>query len=155
MKWAKIVSVIPEYAVSRAGECPAVDDDHRIVFMRVYVTFLLIFNCAIFAHADEPVELQPVEVEGQPLAANVRRLLEAAVYLGAPLDTVRQMLADAIEQGDGAQIQRTLDEQVTFAVTIAENSPLSVVRGRAPLQLQQAGTQPAWERAFESLSLQR
>src|SRR5579884_2604407 len=62
-------------------------------------------------------ELAPVAVEGQPLAANVRRLLQALDYLGAPLpaDTQKALQA-ACDARDAEKIQRLLDPHVLLAV---------------------------------------
>src|SRR5262245_25805999 len=59
-----------------------------------------------------------IPVEGQPLAANVGRLLEALKYLGAPLpEKTAQALQAAIEARDGKRVQELFDPHVLFVVT--------------------------------------
>ncbi|MBI3861153.1 MAG: CehA/McbA family metallohydrolase [Planctomycetia bacterium] len=88
-------------------------------------------------------ELEPVAVEGQPLAANVARLVEALGTLGAPLP---QKTADGLAQSgkarDAAALQRLLDPHVLFVVSINPESRVKVDRGPAPAALQQAGFTP-------------
>src|SRR5258708_6147458 len=63
--------------------------------------------------------LERVEVEGQPLAANVERVVRALESLGAPLPgetSAALVLAGATR--DAAALQRLLDPYVLFAVTI-------------------------------------
>jgi hypothetical protein len=88
--------------------------------------------------ADTP---EPVDVEGQPLAANVQRLGQALDFLGAPLpaDTAKA-LADAGQ--DANQIQRLLDPQVLFVVSLNPEARVKVARGPGPAVLQQAGFTP-------------
>src|SRR4051812_28327200 len=54
--------------------------------------------------------IEPVDVEGQPLAANVTRILQALELLGSPLaaDTVTT-LQKAIEARDARKLQQLLD----------------------------------------------
>jgi len=83
----------------------------------------------------------PVEVEGQPLAANAERLNEALELLGAPLPgEVRDALKAAGK--DGLKIQQALDPRVLVVVSINPESRVKVARGRAEARLQQAGWTP-------------
>ncbi len=80
----------------------------------------------------------PVEVEGQPLAENVRRLAEAHAFFGAPFP------ADAGPAGhDARKIQAALDPHVFLHVRIDREGKLAVARGRASPAFQQAGYVPA------------
>jgi len=90
-----------------------------------------------------PADLEPVVVEGQPLAANVNRLLESLTMLGArlPKETVDR-LAQAGKQRDGAALQKLLDAHVLFVVSLNPESRVKVDRGPAPAVLQQAGYTP-------------
>jgi hypothetical protein len=82
-------------------------------------------------------------VEGQPLAANVRRLLEAVEYLGAPFaDSERKELLSAAERHDALELQRALDRRVAVVVAISDGRRLTIEKGPAPIQLQQAGYVP-------------
>ena len=81
--------------------------------------------------------------EGQPLAANARRLMDALTYLGRPLpaDQVTQLTA-AIRAEDGGRIQSLLDPQVLVVVSINPELRVKVARGPAAAVLQQAGYTP-------------
>jgi hypothetical protein len=85
----------------------------------------------------------PARVEGQPLAANVERVLQALEFLGAPLPpaTVSALRA-AGRARDSAKLQRLLDPHVLFHVSINPESRVKVARGAAPAVLQQAGYRP-------------
>src|SRR5262245_65484023 len=77
-------------------------------------------------------DLAPVAVEGQPLAANVRRLEQALDYLGAPLPSeTRKALQVACANRDAAKIQRLLDPHVLLAVNINPEARVKVARGPA------------------------
>jgi hypothetical protein len=85
--------------------------------------------------------LEPVEVEGQPLAANVERLRQALDFLGAPLpEGVAAALKAAVE--DGKKIQQALDPLALVVVNINPESRVKVARGPAEAVLQQAGYTP-------------
>jgi hypothetical protein len=88
-------------------------------------------------------KLEPVEVEGQPLAANVERLLEALQFLGAPLtDETTTTVKAAAKDRDARKLQQTLDRHVLLQVTINPESRVKVARGPAPATLQQGGYVP-------------
>src|SRR5262249_2446973 len=92
------------------------------------------------ASAQDPA---PVRVEGQPLAANVRRLEQALDYLGTPLPPATgKALQAACADRDGAAIQRLLDPHVLLAVSINPEARVKVARGPAKAVLQQAGYTP-------------
>lgn len=88
-------------------------------------------------------EVPVVPVEGQPLAANAKRLVEALRYLGAPLDA---QLESAIEVAgrarDAAALQRHLDAVVLFVVSINPELRVKVHRGPGNAELQQGGYTP-------------
>ena len=88
-------------------------------------------------------ELPPVEVGGQPLAANVLRLVQALDYLGAPLpqQTVDALTA-AAKARDAAELQNLLDPHVLLAVSLNPEVRVKVDRGPAKAVLQQAGWTP-------------
>jgi hypothetical protein len=92
------------------------------------------------ARAQAPV---PVEVEGQPLAANVERVLKTLEFLGAPLpaETVRG-LAQAIAARDARRLQQLLDAHVLVVVSISPEARVKASRGPAAALLQQAGYVP-------------
>src|SRR5262245_64159059 len=68
------------------------------------------------ASADEP---EFVPVEGQPLAANVHRVLQALEILGAPLDESQSdLLRAAARAQDARNLQQLLDAHVLCVVSI-------------------------------------
>src|SRR6266404_5677081 len=86
---------------------------------------------ALVAQACRAAGPEPfLPVAGQPLAANVTRLVEALDFLGAPLpETVRQTLAEAARKTDSERLQRALDEHVLFIVELNPESRIKVRRG--------------------------
>src|ERR1043166_3175248 len=69
-----------------------------------------------------------VPVEGQPLAANLNRLMQALEFLGAPLPP--ELTSGIASAGqNAADIQRLLDPQVLFVVTINPEARVKVERG--------------------------
>ena len=71
------------------------------------IALIAMLSCG---HMASGQDLTPVVVEGQPLAANVKRLLQALDYLGAPLPAERnQALKAACHDRDAVKIQRLLD----------------------------------------------
>src|SRR5437660_115416 len=88
-------------------------------------------------------KLETVEVEGQPLAANVKRLVDAFEYLGSPLpaDTAVALKA-AAKARDARKLQQLLDPLVLLVVSLNPESRVKVARGPAPASLQQAGYTP-------------
>jgi hypothetical protein len=87
--------------------------------------------------------LDPVDVEGQPLASNVTRVLETLTFVGHPLeaDRARAILA-ACKAQDATKIQQLLDPQVLFLVHINPEARVKVKRGPAAALLQQGGYMP-------------
>jgi hypothetical protein len=83
-------------------------------------------------------------VEGQPLGANIERVVQALDYLGAPLTaSLRADLARASRARDAARLQELLDAQTLLVVQINPEARVKVARGPAPARLQQAGYTPA------------
>ena len=89
--------------------------------------------------ADLPV----VSVDGQPLGANARRVLQALDTLGRalPADEIAKIEA-ATGKRDAAAIQALLDPHVLLAVAINPESRVKVLRGPAAAELQQSGFTP-------------
>src|SRR5262245_34853539 len=76
---------------------------------------------------------EPVAVEGQPLAANVNRVIQALDSLGSPLPgETTEKLQLAAKARDAAQLQKLLDPHVLFVVSINPESRVKVQRGPAP-----------------------
>lgn len=92
--------------------------------------------------AQQPVRTAPVEL--QPLAAHVKRLVEALDYLGAPLAPVdKQALAQALNETDAGwasrAIQDILDKYRLIDVYINPESRVRVTQGVASPELVQNG----------------
>ena len=87
--------------------------------------------------------LSPVTVEGQPLAANIQRVVEALDSLGAPLPAdLRTDLTKAGRARDATRLQELLDARVLLVVHINPEARVKVARGPAQAALQQAGYAP-------------
>src|SRR2546430_784460 len=77
-------------------------------------------------------KLEPVEVEGQPLAGNVTRLLQALDLVGAPLAKDQmEALQIAAKERDAKKLQELLDPQVLLVVTVNPESRVKAARGPA------------------------
>jgi EF hand len=88
-------------------------------------------------------EVKSVEVEGQPLAANVTRLLQALEFLGAPLPAdATTALEAAVKARDARKIQEILDPHALVVVTLNPESRVKAARGPATPALQQGGFVP-------------
>src|SRR5438874_1995246 len=85
----------------------------------------------------------PVAVEGQPLAENAKRLLQALDVLGAPLaQEDMAKLQDAIKAQDAIKIQKLLDPHVLVLISINPEARVKAKRGDAKAILQQGGYTP-------------
>ena len=83
-------------------------------------------------------------VELQPFAAQVRRLIEATDYLGAPFsEAEKQALAAAMALPDasaaGQKLQEILDVRCLFGVNINPEMRVKVAQGMAKAELSEAG----------------
>jgi hypothetical protein len=105
--------------------------------------FVTLIGALFISNVATAQDLSPVPVEGQPLAANVKRLLQALDYLGAPLSAESTMaLKTACDDHDAAKIQRLLDPHVLLTVHLNPEVRVKVARGPAKATLQQAGYTP-------------
>jgi len=102
--------------------------------MKLFLPFLLGALCA--AVAESPPVL---DVEGQPLAANAERLVQALEFLGAPL---AEDVKAALAARDGRNLQELLDPHVLCVADINPESRVKATRGPAKAVLQQAGYTP-------------
>jgi hypothetical protein len=88
-------------------------------------------------------KLEAVDVEGQPLAANAERLLQALEFLGSPLPAERTAaIKAAAKERDASKLQELLDPQVLVVVTLNPESRVKAARGPAAVTLQQGGYVP-------------
>jgi hypothetical protein len=94
-----------------------------------------------FAEADRAAQNV---VDGQPLAANVQRVMQALDLLGAPMsESLAAEIEGAASKRDARRLQQLLDPHVLFVVTINPESRVKVARGAAKAVIQQAGFTPA------------
>lgn len=102
---------------------------------------------SVMIHGASALFAQDVErvarVEGQPLAANIARVVESLKFLGAPVaDDLAQQLDQAGRERNAAALQALLDPLVVFVVTINPEVRVKVQRGPGTTVLQQAGFTP-------------
>ena len=84
-----------------------------------------------------------VKVEGQPLGANVKRLLRALDFLGAPLPEGEvAKLETAAETRNAEAIQKLLDPHVLVLVSLNPEVRVKVRRGPGKAVLRQGGFTP-------------
>lgn len=87
--------------------------------------------------------VRAAEVEGQPLGANVNRVLEALEFLGSPLPAEQSAaLHQAAKDRDPAALQKLLDPHVLCAIHINPELRVKVQRGDAKAVLHQGGYTP-------------
>ena len=88
-------------------------------------------------------KLETIDVEGQPLAANVERLMQALDFLGTPIpaETTAELQA-AAKNRDAKKIQQILDPRVLVVVSLNPESRVKAARGPAAANLQQGGYTP-------------
>lgn len=109
--------------------------------MRALFSSLAIWFALAAQAQDQPLLREPVE--GQPLAANVSRVMQALELLGAPLtEETMGRLQEAVNARDADRLQELLDPQVSFLVSLNPESRVKVQRGPAKVLLQQAGFAP-------------
>ena len=109
----------------------------RSVFLVVAFAWLLIECNAPLLAQSAP---ERVPVKGQPLGANIVRLVEAMEYLGQPLpDALVAELRKAAKQRDSLEMQSLLDPHVLLVVSLNPEVRVKVARGPAPAKLHQAG----------------
>jgi hypothetical protein len=88
-------------------------------------------------------DLPIIPTEGQPLGANVTRVVQALDMLGSPLPAdLKAKLADAAKSRDAEAIQKLVDPQVLLLVALNPESRVKVSRGPAEAVLQQGGYTP-------------
>lgn len=86
---------------------------------------------------------EPVAVEGQPLAANAGRLLQALEFLGAPLPAeTAAAVRKAGDARDARRLQQLLDPHTLAIVTLNPETRVKVERGPGRAVLQQGGFTP-------------
>src|SRR6266571_4825699 len=122
---------------------------------RLATTFLCFLAVARTMHGETGLDLH-VPVEGQPLSANITRVLQAFHFLGAPLPgEATKRLQAAAEAQDADRLQELLDPLVLLVVTINPESRVKVQRGPAEARLQQAGFTPVLVKVINQSALTR
>src|SRR4051794_10877306 len=111
------------------------------------IIFLILFSLALAPSVPGAIARargqEPATTEGQPLAANVERVIRAMESLGSPLpDETLVALARAGGERDVRRLQERLDPHVLLTVTINPEERVKVGRGTAPAVLQQGGYTP-------------
>ena len=82
-------------------------------------------------------------VTPQPLKSNLRRVLQSLDALGQPIAVAnRQRIFAAFETDNAAEIQQSIDPLVLATVLISPEERVSVRRGPAAANVQQAGFRP-------------
>ena len=111
-----------------------------------WICLLGLLSSGMPLRAEEPAARTALEigdVEGQPLAANVRRVIEALQFLGSPLPAEEvEKLQAAAKDRDAKQLQKLLDPRVLLLAHINPESRVKVRRGPAAADLQQFGFTP-------------
>ena len=93
---------------------------------------------------------------GQPLAANVQRLLSALDSLGAPLERSKHdEIGQAIASEDSSALQTLIDPMALFVVEINPELRVKVKRGPGDPVLQQAGYTPIIVKVINDATLAR
>ena len=94
--------------------------------------------------------------DGQPLAANVSRLLQALDSLGAPLEASRlELINKAIAGENGVELQTLLDPVALFVIEINPELRVKVKRGPGDPILQQGGFTPMIVKVINDATLAR
>ena len=106
--------------------------------------FLILIASFLSVSQAVPVKLINNNVELQPLAAQVKRLVEAMDYLGEPFSaTDKRALEQAMSEMDAAravtEIQKVLDRHCLVHVQISPEARVSVTRGAADAVLLEKG----------------
>jgi len=111
--------------------------------MDSFLRWLCLFGLLAWPTPGHSAPPPVIEVEGQPLAAQVGRLLQALELLGRPVaPELRKPLQQALAAEDSDEIQTLLDPQVLLVAAINPEARVKVSRGPAPARLQQAGFTP-------------
>jgi hypothetical protein len=111
------------------------------IFATAVAGWLHLFLLTSWTPAETQVEVHTVP--GQPLGANIERLLTALEYLGAPLpEGLAADLAAAARERDSRRLQELLDPHVLLVVSLNPEVRVKVARGPAEATLQQGGFTP-------------
>jgi hypothetical protein len=116
----------------------------------VVIAFVLASTAPAVANDALPI----ISVEGQPLAANVRRVVQAFDLFGREWAAEdKEKIEAAANDRDAAKLQALLDPQVLLVVAINPESRVKVLRGPAKAELQQAGYVPVLVKVINEASI--
>jgi hypothetical protein len=102
-----------------------------------------ILTIVLFSLHAGSTHAQTIDVEGQPLAANVLRLLKALDSLGQPVSPEHAAPIEmAAKKHDARKLQELLDPHVLLHVHINPEARVKVQRGSGLAVLQQGGYTP-------------
>ena len=111
--------------------------------MRQLWTTAALLLLAFGGEISNAAQLSYDPVEGQPLAANASRLVEALEFLGQPLPgELSNQLAAAQKERDAKAIQKLLDSQVVAVVSLNPEVRVKAERGPGAAIIQQGGFTP-------------
>jgi hypothetical protein len=118
--------------------------------------YLLAITLGILAVNSPAEDVPRRNAEGQPLAANVKRVLEALESLGSPLPAdTEKAIHKAIAAEEGAALQTLLDPLALFVIEINPELRVKVKRGPADPVLQQGGFTPVLVKVLNDATLAR
>lgn len=107
--------------------------------MKTVLCLIVVCLSSSLSAADLPVK----DVEGQPLAANVNRLIKTLEFLGSPLPgEMLTSLQAPLQKQDAREIQKLLDPHVLAAVHLNPEYRVKVARGPAVATISQHGYHP-------------
>jgi|TARA_B100000809_G_scaffold232637_1_gene248739 hypothetical protein len=121
------------------------DDKFRLTLVcRLVMSLMICIALVVSTNAKADASLLYLDVEAQPLKAQVRRVIDALDFLGKPLgESDRNLLQLALDEDDDARaiksIQELLDQRVLVNVTINPENRVKVSRGVAKAELVEQG----------------
>jgi len=111
-----------------------------------YITGLTVFSLCLAACQTLFAASLPIvkDIEWQPFAAQVKRLVEATDYLGSPLSAkdkaaIEAVMKDSDSQSAGEKLQAILDPYCLFGVEINPEMRVKVAQGPAKPELLEQG----------------
>ena len=114
---------------------------------------LLVVASSLPAADDVPLNST---VEGQPLGANILRLDQALTFLGSPLPAdTRQAIQKAAKQRNAESLQKLIDPQVMFVVSLNPEVRVKVARGPAKANIRQGGFSPVIVKVINESTVSR
>lgn len=114
--------------------------------------FMAFLSCCSSPAEDIPRR----SVDGQPLAANVQRLISALDSLGTPLERSKhEEIGQAVASKDSSAIQTLIDPLALFVIEVNPELRVQVKRGPGDSVLQQGGYTPVIVKVVNDAALAR